>query len=81
MSKTMQNLVILVEPSEDAYNIALKGGNKILNRFCIDEDAAFELSGFNDLKKSSVLIRDSSEFKVERKAKGKSSHFYDCILY
>ena len=51
MSKVMQNLVVLMEPSEDAWNTCLKGGNMILNRFCIDEDAAFELAGVNYLKK------------------------------
>ena len=50
MSKIMQNLVVLKEPSNDAWNTSLKGGNMILNRFCIDEDAAFELSGVNHLK-------------------------------
>ena len=39
-----------MEPSEDAHITPLKGGNMILNRFCIDEDAAFELSGVNYLK-------------------------------
>ena len=38
MSKKMQNLVVLMEPSGDAYNTPLKAGNMILNRFCIDED-------------------------------------------
>ena len=51
MSKIMQNLVVLMEPDEDASRTPLKGGNMILNRFCIDEDAAFELSGVNYLKK------------------------------
>ena len=43
----MQNLVLVIE-LQDAYNLhetPLKGGNMILNRLCIDEDAAFELSG------------------------------------
>ena len=48
----MQNLVVLMEPSEDADNVSLKAGNMILNRFCIDEDAAFELSGVSYLKKA-----------------------------
>ena len=47
----MQNLVVLMEPSEKAWITPLKAGNMILNRFCIDEDAAFELSGVNYLKK------------------------------
>ena len=52
MSKIMQNLVVLMEPSDDAWNIDLKGGNMCFNRFCIDEDAAFELSGIHFLKKT-----------------------------
>ena len=48
----MQNLVVFMQPSEDAWRTPLKGGNMILNRFCIDEDAAFELSGVNYLKKT-----------------------------
>ena len=45
MSKIMQNLVVLMNSSGDSWNTSLKGGNMILNRFCIDEDAAFELRG------------------------------------
>ena len=51
MSKIMQNLVVLMEPSENAWETSLRGGIMILNRFCIDEDAAFELSGVSYLKK------------------------------
>ena len=47
----MQNLVLLMEPSEMAAEIHLKGGNMCLNRFSIDEEAAFELSGVHYLKK------------------------------
>ena len=50
MSKKMHNLVAFMEPSEHAHETPLKAGNMILNRFCIDEDAAFELSGVNSLK-------------------------------
>ena len=60
MSKIMQNLVVLMEPSEDAYDHSLKAGNMIFNRFCIDEDAAVELSGVNYLEK----------LEAERKVKG-----------
>ena len=68
MSKVMQNLVVLMEPSEDAHMTPLKGGNMILNRFCIDEDAAFELSGANYLQKSSFELR----YRVNhQKEKGK----------
>ena len=68
MSKIMQNLVVLMEPSEDAYHTPLKGGNMILNRFCIDEDAAFELSGVNYLKKSSEdMYFDFTESKKQER--------------
>ena len=74
MSKVMQNLVVLMEPSEDAWDTSLKAGNMILNRFCIDEDAAFELSGVNYLKKSSEKMAygkyDNHDFKAEAKVKG-----------
>ena len=75
MSENMQNLVVFIEPSEDACETPLKAGNMILNRFCIDEDAAFESSGVNSFKKSSYDMerRDSLEFK--RKEKGKEYSF------
>ena len=70
MSKNMQNLVFLMDPSVYDYDIHLKGGNMYLNRFSIDEEAAFELSGVHYLEKSFETIwRD--EFEVERKPKGK----------
>ena len=53
MSKIKQNLVVLVEPPMLGYEIHLKVGYMIFNRFCIDEDAAFELSGVNYLKEAS----------------------------
>ena len=73
----MQNLVVLMEPSEHAYKTPLKGGNMILNRFCVDEDAAFELSGVNYLKKTSADLVDeeSIKFKVQRNEKGKEYSF------
>ena len=55
MTKIMQNLVVFMDPDRFYHRyasyISLKGGNMILNRFCISEDAAFELSGVNYLKK------------------------------
>ena len=53
MSKVMQNLVFFLEPSEAAWKTSMKAGNMWLNRFLIDEDAAFELSGVNYLEKAS----------------------------
>ena len=75
MPKIMQNLVVLMEPSEDAWQTPLKGGNMILNRFGIDEDAAFELSGVDYLTKLSWMSGKSRELEVERKVKGKDYSF------
>ena len=77
MSKTMQNLFVFIGPSEHAWETSLRGGNMILNRFCIDEDAAFELSGVIYLKKSSgeMSFGKSKKFKVQRKQKGKEYSF------
>ena len=51
----------------------MKGGNMILNRFCIDEDGAFEISGVNYFKKTSerIIFTDEREFQLKRKDKGK----------
>ena len=46
----MQNLVVFIDASEGAWDSSSEVGNLILNRFCIDEDAAFDLSGVNYLK-------------------------------
>ena len=77
MSKKMQNLVVFMERSENASDISLKGGNMILNQFCIDEDAAFELSGVNSFKKSSdnVVYGNSPKFILKRLQKGKEYSF------
>ena len=71
MTKIMQNLVVLMEPSELGNVISLQGGNMCLNRFCIDEDAAFELSGVRYLEKAYFEILFGKTFEVERKSKGK----------
>ena len=68
----MQNLIVLMDPSEEAWNTPLKAGNMILNRFCIDEDAAFELSGVNYLKTSSD---ENRAVDSKKKIKGKEYEF------
>ena len=72
MSKIMQNLVVLMEPSKDACDVSLKTGRMIFNRFCIDEDAAFELSGVYYLETSSRKMK-RLEFQEERRVKGEGS--------
>ena len=71
----MQNLIVLMEPSKDGDEVSLKTGNMIFNRFCIDEDAAFELSGVHYLKTSSskMMYRDSLKYEEKRLVKGKGS--------
>ena len=61
----MQNLIVLIELSKEAENISLKAGNMFLNRFSIDEDAAFELFGVYYLK-SSVYNNVENEIKGKR---------------
>ena len=73
MGKIMQNLVVLMEPNERAYLTSLRTGNMFLNRFCIDEDAAFELSGVNHLKKASSWLKES--FYYDRKGKEYSRNY------
>ena len=50
IQNVMHNLVVLMEPRKNDWDTPSKGGNLILNRFCIEEDAAFELSGVDSLK-------------------------------
>ena len=54
--KIMQNLVVLIDPPVYEDDISLKAGKMCLNRFCIDEDAAFELSGVYDLKQTNKEV-------------------------
>ena len=61
-----------MEPNEHAWRAPLKTGIMILNRFCIDEEASFELSGVYDLKKTS--------YKLKRKEKGKQYSFAKVIF-
>ena len=77
MSKIMQNLVVLMEPSQGRnYDHHMKAGNMISNRFCIDEDAAFEFSGVNYLKETTLeMMLESHEFRDERKVKGMDYSF------
>ena len=69
MSKIMQNLVVLMEPSEFAWFSTLKGGKMFLNRFCIDEVAGFELSGvycFNESSTKDISKVYDGSMKVKR---------------
>ena len=52
MAKNRQNLVVFIQPPTSTCEIGRKGSNMLLNRFCIEEDAAFELSGVHHMDKS-----------------------------
>ena len=73
----MQNLIVMMDPPEKPWEICLKGGSMILNRLCIDEDAAFELSGVNYFQKSSrdICYADDAQNTLKRKQKGQEYIF------
>ena len=48
----MQNIVVFIEPNEDAFITSEKIANIYLNRFMIDEDAGNELFGIKTMGKS-----------------------------
>ena len=65
MSKVIQDVVLLMDPPYHAWDISLKGANMALNRFCIDEEAAFESSGVYYLKKRKTDPRFNDLEKLE----------------
>ena len=73
----MQNLVVFMEASEDGWDTSLNYGNMIFNRFCIDEDAAFELSEVIYFQTSSrgICYGDNVQNVLKRKVKGQEYTF------
>ena len=51
-----KNLILLMNPPVSAWDASVKGGKMIINRFCIDENAGFELSGVTCLKKRHQFV-------------------------
>ena len=77
---TMQNIVVLMEPFVestiiDAFTTSQKLGNMYLNQFCIDEDAAFELSGVYYFKKFDKITDKIAKFFLGKVATGKDNQF------
>ena len=62
----MQKIVLFIDPSEEAWQTPSKIGNLFMNRFAVDEDAAFEILKIFELGKSFDSM--SAE---ERKQKGR----------
>ena len=53
MPKYMHQVIFLIEPNDDKYWTNEKIGNIFMNRFTIDEDAAFEILKIFELQKTS----------------------------
>ena len=58
MRKNQQNVILLIEPSEDPFLTPSKIGNLFLNRFGIDEDARFEILGILLLQSTSRKLTE-----------------------
>ena len=85
MSRTQQKIILLQEPSIDAFDISLQAGNMCLNRFCIDEEAGFELAGIYLLKDTSRMMRhkdawlNSREPSEQQRELGKNLQYLRAI--
>ena len=69
MSKIIQDIVLLMDPPKFAWDISQKCANMVLNRFCIDEEIAFESSGVYYLNnsKSDISLIDPYKNAFDRK--------------
>ena len=81
MLKVIQNLVLLVDPFENETGpmISLKAANMCVNRFCIDEDAAFEISGIYDITKT-FTDKEKRIILGQQLAKGKVNLSPQCKI-
>lgn len=73
--KQTQNIVLIVEPSEDQFTCATNIGNLFINRFAIEEEAAFEIIQILEFEKSFYKMEERShveynDYSRERKEKG-----------
>ena len=72
MCKNMHNVIVFIEQSEFTFHVNQKIANLFLNRFTIEEEAAFEALGVYYLGKlPKVFNLRSEEFKGQRQAKAK----------
>ena len=53
-----RNIILFIEPAAKPFDTPEKIGNSYINRFTIDEDAAFELSGVYYLKQPKVVYKN-----------------------
>ena len=66
MAKIAQNLIILINPTKDAHDISFNAGSMCMNRFSIDEDAAFEFSGAYYLDSPSIDLKEGGLRRMSR---------------
>ena len=71
----MHKIVLFIEPTDDAFFTPAKIGHLFINRFGVDEDAAFEVINVLELGKTSHKMSDPEDpeypkFENERKEKG-----------
>ena len=66
-----------MDPATHGYDVSAKAGLMYLNRFCIDEEAAFELSGVYSVRKHGLGRIFSKEMKrvAANKSKDRKIHF------
>ena len=69
-------IVLFIEPNDDLWATPLKFGNLFMNRFAVEEDAAFEVLKIFELEKTSFEMSyhkrpNYKNFTEERKQKGK----------
>ena len=76
MPKLMQNVVVLINSIEEAYEISIKASNMYLNRLCIDEEAAFESTGIYFLKEfEQIIMWQEMRRLAENKSEDLTLHF------
>ena len=73
----MQNIVIFIEPNEDAFIKSEKIANLYMNRFFIDEDARNELLEIIELGKLPHIQNETRDYyldndKIDEKGMNKS---------
>ena len=81
----MQKIVLFIEPFDDAFVTPAKIGHLFMNRFGVDEDAAFEVINVLELGKTSEKMSypkhpEYPNFENERKEKGMGLLNMICIL-
>ena len=85
MPKVMQKIVLFIEPNDDEFFTPAKIGHLFMNRFGVDEDAAFEVINVLELGRTSHKMSwpkhpEYQNFENERKEKGMGLVNMICIL-